>query len=60
VVDVLRATRRLSAATTMPGSAAAVRPALECVEASLVDLTRAVEAMWREAKGVVVTSLGLV
>jgi hypothetical protein len=53
VVDVLHATRRLSTATTMPESAAAVPPALECVEASLVDLTRAVEAMWREAKGVV-------
>jgi hypothetical protein len=52
-LDLHRASRRLSAASATPGSVAAVPPALECVEASLADLTRAVEAMRREAERVV-------
>jgi hypothetical protein len=52
-LDVLRTTRWLSAASATSGSVAAVGPALECVEASLVDLARAVEAMRRETERVV-------
>jgi glutamate dehydrogenase (NADP+) len=57
-LDVLHATRRLSAASETPGPVAAVPPTLECVEASLVDLARAVEAVRREAEPVVPRTAG--